>query len=373
MNVDKLKILFISDIHLFHPKTLTSTIANELRHYFTKDLDVDIVYIGGDFFDRLSTLPKDIVVEAYECIYYLLKWCKDTDTQLRVLEGTPSHDWRQSKWFITINTLSNINADVKYIPDLSIEYNDRYDIYTLYVPDEWNSDTSITLNEVKSLLKNKGIEKVDIAVMHGQFNYQLPEIAKAPKHNEDEYLNIVKYYISIGHVHRHSVYDRIIAQGSFSRLIHGEEEAKGFVIATIYKDGNMEYKFIENTLATKYIDIDLTDKSLEESNILISNRLSTLPDFSYIRLITLDTHPFSKNLDTIIRQYPNFKFSPIKVISTKNTDTLPTESFTNYNAIQLTKENLSDLLINRLLERGIDSDSIAIAKSILTEIDHAVS
>lgn len=373
MNVDKLRVLFISDIHLFHPKTVTSKIVEELKYYFDDSLNVDIVYIGGDFFDRLSSLPKDIAVDAHDCIYYLLKWCKKTDTQLRVLEGTPSHDWRQSKWFITINTLSGINADVEYIPDLSIEYNERYDIYTLYVPDEWNSDTSVTLNEVKTLLKNKGIEKVDLSIMHGQFHYQLPEIAKAPKHDENEYLNLTRYYISIGHVHRHSTYDRIIAQGSFSRLIHGEEEAKGFVIATIYKSGDMMYEFVENTLATKYIDIDLTNVSIEDSNALIASKIKGLPEFSYIRLITLDTHPYAKNLDTIIRQYSNYKFSPIKVISTKVEDNTPVESFSNYNVVQITKDNLSTLLLNRLSEKGIDKEDIELAQSILQEIDNAIT
>ena len=44
-----------------------------------------------------------------------------------------------------------------------------------------------------------------------------------------------------------SVFERILAQGSFDRLAHNEEEDKGGIVVTIDKvNGNHSYRFIKN-------------------------------------------------------------------------------------------------------------------------------
>ena len=367
----KLKVGFISDVHLYHHKTPTAKIVEELKYYFNKEKlsDLDILFIGGDFFDRLVTMSKDITIEAFDAIYYLLKYCKETDTQLRILEGTPSHDWQQSKWFIRINELSNIGCDVKYFTDVEIEYNERYDINVLYIPDEWDADTSKTLAYAKSLLEKKNLSQVDLAIMHGAFTYQLPQIARAPKHNEEEYLKLVKYYISIGHIHKHSVYERILAQGSFSRLIHGEEDPKGFIIAEIDPDGSMSYSFIENTLAMKYIDIDIISTTIEEAISRIKAKLADIPLSSYVRLLVNRDHPLVKNIDTILKEYPGYKWSPMKVIddNNKEKEEVSTLLFADYQAIQLTPNNLIQQLLDRLVNKGVSPRQLELAESILTD------
>lgn len=367
-----LKIGFISDIHLYHHKTPTSQIVEEIKHYFNKDTlsDLNILFIGGDFFDRLVTMSKDITIEAFDCIYYLLRYCKETDTQLRILEGTPSHDWQQSKWFIRINELSNIGCDVKYFTDVEVEYNERYDINVLYIPDEWDADTTKTLDYAKSLLKKKNLSQVDLAIMHGAFTYQLPQIARAPKHNEEEYLKLVKYYISIGHIHKHSVYERILAQGSFSRLIHGEEEPKGFIIAEIDPDGSMSYSFIENTEALQYIDIDISYTSVEESFRRIRARLSGVKDMSYIRLLVEKDHPILKDLDTVWKTFSQYRWSPVKIIDDKikKTQEISPLLFQDYQAIQLTTSNLSQQLLERLVNKGYTQKEVEMAEVLLQEV-----
>ena len=93
-----------------------------------------------------------------------------------------------------------------------------------------------------------GLTKVDYAVMHGQFDYQLPKhITGMPRHDSQKYLDIVKHYIFIGHIHTHSVYDRIIAQGSFDRLTHGQEEPKGYVVSIV--DDEEKISSLRNTYA----------------------------------------------------------------------------------------------------------------------------
>lgn len=112
-----------------------------------------------------------------------LRFCKKYNAQLRILEGTPGHDWKQSRRFELINEEAKLEVDLKYFDTLSIEYNDVTDLYVLYVPDEWEENPEETLSQVKDLLIANNIDKVDIAVMHDNFEYQLPEIAKAPKHS----------------------------------------------------------------------------------------------------------------------------------------------------------------------------------------------
>lgn len=358
---------FISDIHLYHTRTPTRKICEELRHYFNLDnKDMDILFIAGDMFDRLSTVPKEQVSESYFLIYDLLKWAKETDTQIRILEGTPSHDWKQSKSFLTINEISGIKADIAYFPELSIEYNEKFDIYCLYVPDEWNAKCEDTLEEVKTLMKNKGIEKVDISIMHGQFHYQLPEIARAPKHNEEEYLKLTKYYISIGHVHKHSTLDRIIAQGSFSRLSHGEEEPKGYVKAQLKTNGEMSYTFIENTLAPIYKDIDIRDYNIHQAMSYILTICDTLPEASHVRLIVMQDHPLAKNMDELIKSYPLFKWSQKVILKEKEEITSSVEDFSHYEAIMLTKDNIIPKLMERLRLKNLSLDHIEKMEEILS-------
>src|SRR5690606_24238089 len=103
------------------------------------------------------------------------------DVAVRVLEGTPSHDREQSKRFVVINeSVGKIGADLVYIDELSIRYEERFDMNLLFVPDELNHDPNITLAQVQELMAERNLEKVDFAFMHGQFEYQLPSHVKAP-------------------------------------------------------------------------------------------------------------------------------------------------------------------------------------------------
>lgn len=371
MKVEKLKIACASDIHFFHPKTLTRDIVDELKNKFnSQKTDLDILFLAGDVFDRISTLPKEQVALALDFINYILRWAKETDTQIRILEGTPSHDWKQSEWFIKINELANIQADCKYFKNLEIEYNSRYGIYVLYVPDEWEADTADTLKQVKDLMKAKNLDKIDLAIMHGQFHYQLPEIARAPKHDESEYLSLVKYFIFIGHVHKHSFYERIIAQGSFSRLCHGEEEPKGYVEAILNKNGEMSWEFIENELATKYISVDVTGEKLDRAYSLIDEKISNLEEGSNVRVIAENTHPIIRDLDSLIRKYPLLKWASKIIDLDKKKDTEKEESLLTERTgvIQLTRENIVAKLLERLAAKETPASVLEKAESVLVGV-----
>lgn len=347
LNKNHLRVGFVSDIHLFHAKTPTSKIVKEFKSIFTKELnDLDYLFIGGDTFDKSISLSQNEALEGIDFVDYVLRWSKETNTKLRVLKGTPSHDWNMCTLYGHINEVSEIHADFKYYPDLTIDIEED-GLSVLYVPDEWKPNTTDTLLEVKELLANKGLDKVDLAIMHGNFHYQLPAIARAPKHDEQEYLNIVKHYISIGHVHKHSSHDRILAQGSFSRLIHGEEEPKGFIIADLYSDKKSRWQFIENKDAPLYITIDLSNKTLEESLQLIEQKVAKIPHHSNIRLQIDRDNPLLKEVAQLYTKYFLYKWTT-KVNDEAKQEIQEVHSFTTDNIITLTKDNIIEQILSRL-------------------------
>jgi DNA repair exonuclease SbcCD nuclease subunit len=163
--LNKLDIISLSDIHLGHPDNPAERIIKNLKNAFSDNAsmaEIDIIFIAGDVFDRLLSLPDDAVTEIDFWITSFLRLCKKHDIVLRVLEGTPSHDWKQSKRFVKINELSRIGADVQHVTELSIEYIDRFGINVLYVPDELPGGTNKTFESVLELMEERGLKKVEL-------------------------------------------------------------------------------------------------------------------------------------------------------------------------------------------------------------------
>lgn len=270
---DKINIFTISDIHLGHLRNKTSDIIKHLELYITDNIELikelDLFIIAGDLFDKLLTtksIEYSMILRFMSKVFIL---CKTYNIKLRVLEGTPSHDYKQLKPFVEVITEVTKGVDFKYIDYLDIEWIEDLGINVLYIPDEWKHNAKDTFKEVQEKLKEKNIEEVDIAIMHGCFKYQIPLLKDMNfTHEEIDYLNIVKYYIFIGHIHTHSTYERILAPGSFDRLVHGEEELKGGIFATIYNTGEMDYKFICNPYATPFITLNYNDVDLEVETLV---------------------------------------------------------------------------------------------------------
>lgn len=364
-----LQIASVSDIHLGHRRNETREIIANLRRAFPDSpatAKLDLLVLVGDVYDGLLSLPDEEVQEIDFWIEYVLRMCKKHDIVLRVLEGTPSHDWKQSQRFVTINEITGIGADLKYVKDLSIEYIEKLDISVLYVPDEWDTTTERTYAQVQELLKAKGLAQVDFAFMHGQFEFQLPEHVKAQKHNSTLYLEIVKYLVFIGHVHTHSRYERIIAQGSFDRLSHGEEGPKGHVRATVRPNGEADVVFVENQHAKLFLTVDCTDLTLEQTLVKIEQFVQGLPDGSNVRVQAGPDNPVFTNMELLIRSHPMLTWSK-KVDEVKQDLPELVEVETVYVPITLSKDNLEGLLLERLANNNADALTLQAAKSILVD------
>lgn len=314
MMKSRLKIAELSDVHLGHHKTHAKHIIENLNKAFP-DNDttgqLDIIWIAGDLFDRMLNLPSDSVSAITNWVSKFLMMCKRRDIMVRVLEGTPSHDWKQAKLLVDINEGSNINADLKYFTELSIEYIDKFGINVLYVPDEWRTKNEQTWHEVEELLQKHNLEKVDFSIMHGSFNYQIPANLRDmfETHDEENYLSITRYLIFIGHIHQHSQFDRILSAGSFDRLTHGEEGDKGHIRAVVEPDGTYKAQFIVNTNALIYKSLDFTKVPLDEVYRRLDDFISTIPKDSHLRIIADSDDSVFKAGTDIKARYPKIHLS----------------------------------------------------------------
>lgn len=342
-----------SDIHLAHKANDTLSIIRMLEtEIFEKKLldKIDILFLAGDTFDRLIQLDYPYLPDIDAFAAKLIRECELKNVILRIMEGTPSHDRRQPERFKTIFEIIHSNADFAYVDTLRIEYIAKYDAHVLYIPDEWKADNDETLQEVKALMASKGLEQVDIAVMHGQFSYQMPAHIKGlPIHDAEAYQKLVRTVIFIGHVHTHSRYGKIVAQGSFDRLRHGEEEAKGYVIARI-KNNGVTISFIENKAARIYKTIELYDLDITESMSKIETALKGQPMDICLRIEAEIDHPIFVNVGQLEKRFPTVTFSKLPKDRTtgESINLVVHNEFDDWKGITITKENIIDLVMERI-------------------------
>jgi DNA repair exonuclease SbcCD nuclease subunit len=361
--IDKINYLVLSDVHLGHKRNSTENIITNLDVFFdnytnsSRYVSLDIIFIAGDLFDGLLDMNSLDIHLVQLWMDRLNRFCANHNILLRVLKGTPSHDWGQSSVFETVWKISQLKNDFKYIDTLFIEYVEKYDLHVLYVPDEWASTTEETLDQVKHLLKDNNLKQVDIAIMHGMFNYQLPDVGRASsKHNEIEYLSLVRYFINIGHIHTHSVYERILAQGSFDRLAHGEEEPKGAMLMTLDKENGNKYFFIENKQARVFKTLTLKSLDVDISVAYIEKKLSKIPSDAYIRLKAAKNHGIYVGFEQLKIKFPFYNFSKMSLEDVDESAYNARVSVlmdTDYASIQINKENINSLLLEAITKKHV--------------------
>jgi hypothetical protein len=362
-----LKIISISDIHLGNKIVKSEFIINNLNKYFScsKELsDIDIIFLCGDIFDSGIYLPDTHTGAIQRWIVRVLHLCKKWNICLRVLEGTPSHDRKQSKQFEILNDLFGIEADIKYIDKLSIEYIERFDINVLYLPDEWRGCVKDTENEVKELLQINNIMQVDYAVMHGNFEYQLPMINSLSAHESLFYLSIVKKYIFIGHIHNMSQSNRILAQGSFDRLAHNEEHNKGFFYIESHKDSFIEDKIVfkvnhSAAIFTTLNLINLTKTQIEQLiNATLSDHVAKHHTQLHIRLL-IAKDDINESLINGYKRIFHTVHWRIKIIrqhlDDEKTNILIPEL---YKPLQINENTIISIIKTRLEDKGINESLI---------------
>lgn len=356
MNLPEIRAMVLSDVHTGHATTPTENIVKNLKHCVTKsfkEYQPQYLFITGDFFDRLLTLPSNASSFIQSFITWLLRKCKTHSVKLRVLEGTPSHDWKQNYLFVQINQDSKIEADVRYYDKLDIDYEEDAGIHILYVPDEWDESTAETERQVRELLVEKGLNSVDLAMMHGMFEFQIPShLAKSlPLHNREAYESFVDYLIVIGHDHRHKRNNKVVVPGSFDRITHGEEDPKGYLQFKLKPGKKTEVMFLENTAAEIYRSIDVTDLGLEEALEVIDTVINTLPINAKVRLIYKSNSPLNTHLQELAKKYTDTIWSKPKIVKDEVVEESIQITTPEYTAVILNRENLEDKLMDAIASR----------------------
>lgn len=336
--MNRLNIVSISDIHLGHRRTPTSHIISNLRYYLNENFlsNVDILNFVGDIFDTELHLSNQFMSDIHFWICDLLKICSIAKTKIRILEGTPDHDRKQSKLFLTLNKAMGDIVDLKYFDDISIEFINDFNINVLYIPDKIRPTAQKIYSDVISLLEINNLIQVDYALIHGQFEHQMGGIITSSTHNANNYLKLVKKYIFVGHIHFMSQLDRILAQGSFDRLCHGEEHAKGFFFVSVIENGFDTITFIENKKALVYKTINLHNKTYDEAYKILYHLKDKYKELSSFRILL-------NKEDKIIYELINKAKNEIKCFRW----TIELKSDINQNMIMPIPKVFNSILINK--------------------------
>jgi len=361
-----LKILEMADIHLGHQRTPTSSTLEALEKVINnKSLrELDILLIAGDFFDHLLQLPEDRVLQIQAWISRTLVLCKKHDVVVRVLEGTGSHDCKQSKSFTNINENAGIFADVKYVDKISIELIERFGISILYVPDDQGHNDNVWKTVQKTLLE-AGLESVDMAVMHGFFEFQVPFGAQdSNAHIRARYESIVEQTIFIGHHHTHRLVGKVAVSGSLNRHTHGEEEDKGCLLATYTEAGLKTMEFLVNHNAKVYKTLEVRGKTVEETMKALD--LLGLPYDSAVRLQVNGQDPICSVFRDVSMRYPQYEMTLDKEKSKALDERIESIKF-SYEPITITKDNIRQLLTERLVG-AIDQKDLPACMELLEEV-----
>lgn len=368
------RIASVSDLHLGHARNPAPEMVERLKKMFPRNSEtalLDVIVLAGDVYDHLLNLPEESVPVIDEWILYMLRLCKSMGIQLWILRGTPSHDRDQSARFQILNEVHGIGCDLLYVDTLRIVWIPKHRIHVLFVPDEWTDCADKTLKEVHELMQQQGITKVDYAIMHGQFEYQLPPVVKAQKHSSEAYLSIVRHLIFIGHVHIFSRNDRIIAQGSPDRIAHGEEGPKGHVRAIVRSEDDYEISFVETLDAKIFHTVNCRGLTLEESRDKVEKEIEEFPDGSHIRILADIGNPILTSIPAYEKEKPYFFWTGLGKTDEDKTKLEQAELLQRemeYVPVEITSQNVQKLMHDVLDRMGLDPEIQQLAELKLAEL-----
>ena len=266
----EIECLHLPDLHVGHPKVKPTLFYEHFHKYIFPELndDLSILFISGDFFDTLLNMSNAAGFTAAIIINEIIEQAMLHKFYIRVLRGTLSHDRNQNQFFLTNKAdLLDLNNSsiVKVFNTVSLEYLEPFGIYILYLPDDISTSK---LDAIKNTLTDARINKVDLIVNHGYFSHMLP-YGITPPHNTLSIAEIkpyVKGCVLNGHIHTASIKDNVLSGGSFERLNHGEEEAKGcYRIYYNPTTSKCRFKFIENKSAIMFKTIDISTSDPDSS------------------------------------------------------------------------------------------------------------
>ena len=362
------KFLAISDIHLGHRKTPSSYITSNLMKVINRDLllELDMVIIAGDLFDHGIGYSDDDAVTIQHWLVNFLSLCGACNVAIRVLEGTPLHDRKQARHLKVIGQSSAFNVDLIYVDRVWVERNKEFSLDILYVPDEWHPDPDQTWIDVKEELSHNSINKVDLSVMHGFFEHQVPPMVSIKPHSNSRYEGITRRYVIVGHDHTPAFRGKIIAPGSFDRLAHKNSGKKGCWKVELSSSGRDDKViFIENESAKEYITIDCSGLSFDAAIEKIVATKALIG--AHIKLKSYKTDSSLALLEWAKKNYFNYNWTLELINKDATTKTGiykpdPTE------LLSLNKNSLPSLLRDKLKVLNVDGTILTRSDELIKEL-----
>lgn len=269
------KLLVIGDIHFgYYPAELLYKEFELVINNITKDIDA--VFIAGDYFDTKLSLSSKHSLYAIKTFCDILDKCEQTNTKLRMIRGTASHD--PENQLINLSSIAK-SSKVDFKLYLTVGEEELFpDFNVLYVPEEYMENK----DEYYKEFFNK---KYQCIIGHGMFeetNFvtnKTLNMKKYPVFNSTLIEKICDGPIIFGHIHKsQKIRNRIMYTGSFTRSRYGEEEDKGFIIATYETENNStDFKFIINDKATKFDTVSILDTS-EIFSLLLNEQIQFIKE-----------------------------------------------------------------------------------------------
>ena len=184
-----------------------------------------------------------------------------------------------------------------------------------------------------------------------------------------------------GHVHKPSVYEKVVSGGSFERMQHGEEEDKGFfTVKYDLKTHKVHFKFHVNPDAlffkTIKLEEDTQDANIEKYKIQLKELMDKASRLTpvHIRIVTEDTILKQSLIDYTKSMYPDFRIY-LTSMKPKELVAYSTQEQVILNTSDLpvvTEENLPELLVkfaqDNLGDFGINTDEVKRILNVTKEI-----
>lgn len=369
MTTNEYGIIFGTDFHNISKRTPTLTTLKGLHASFPFDSSMEfykLFFIGGDWTDRLGNLSEKDSYISIEAATYILRVCAKYGIKLRIIEGTRSHDRGQSMMFEELNRINDIGCDIRYFKELAIEHIEDLDLTVLYLPDEWHHDSSETLRQVKEMLAQRGLKRVDYAIVHGGFKFQFP-IEMPSLHDEVAWSELVNYLVLSGHIHRSARMLKILCGGSFNRNNHDEDEVKGHWRLTMRDRKLVRVEFKPNPYAKIYTTLNVFGLEIQDILSLILE-LGHLPKGSAIRLEYQEGDPIKAIREVVDEVFHNYIFTDVKRGDKKQKEMKRLFSNEVFKPVEISRTSICKLIAERLSKKGESDDVVRAAQETIEDL-----
>ena len=263
-----MRILCIADIHIGTIKD-TEYVYDVLKDIFYKEIvqnKTNAVILLGDYFHRSLRINEPFTKLAINVMETLVRCCKRTNTKLRCVYGTESHDANQYGLFQYFLNDKKLDFKVIYTASEEMLFDD---CPVLYLPEEYIENKESHYGKLLS-------KKYQYIFGHGIIVEGMPALKfdASIKSNEkfvyrwhsDELSKLCKQCV-FGHQHKPTSMKNVHYAGSLFRTSFGEEETKGYVIL---QDDAFQFIPNDRTYVYNTYEVPITSDVYESQEKLLS-------------------------------------------------------------------------------------------------------